>query len=443
MSLEKRSFVGGVQMNEYKELTSDKDVLKGSTPQKVIIPLQQHIGMACDPIVEIGEHVKTGQKIGEAVGFMSVPVHSSITGNVTSIRRVMLGNGMECDAVEIESDGSDELAYTYIESRTIDSIEPEDIANHVKECGIMGLGGATFPTHIKLSPPEDKLIDTVIINGAECEPYLTADQKIMELEPEKVVQGLLLAMKAVNAPKGFIAIEDNKPRAIEIMSEAVSAHEGVEVAVLKTKYPQGDEKRIIDAVTKRIVPSGGLPMDIGVVVINAYTAHSVAEAVLHGKPLYERMVTVTGHAIANPVNIFTRIGVTIKDLMEQAGGFKEAPGKVVVGGPMMGDAQATIDTPVTKGLGGFLVMTKAEAAPQKVYPCLKCGKCVDICPVFLQPLYLQQLALNGVEDKLDEYHIFDCIECGSCSYICPSRRPLVEAIRLGKRELKKKAKKNG
>lgn len=438
MSLENASFRGGVHMHDFKELTNDKPVVPGSRPTTVTIPLQQHIGVPCEALVGVGDVVKVGEKIGESKAFMSVPVHASVSGQVTAITEIATTAGTKCMAITIESDGNEEIGYVK-PGKAPEDLSPEEIVALVKEAGIVGMGGAAFPTHIKLSPPADQPIDTVLVNGAECEPYLTADQMIMESEADKVIGGLLLAMKAVKAEKGFICIETNKPRAIEIMKQKVAAHSQLEVVTLKPKYPQGDEKRLIDAATKRVVPSGGLPMNIGVVVINAYTAHSIYEAVHAGKPLIERIVTVTGHGVKNPINVMSKVGVSLRYLLEEAQGLQGTPGKVIIGGPMMGATQFSIDAPVSKATGGMLVLTKEEAKPPKMEACIKCGKCVDACPVFLQPLYIARSVDNDLMDNARELHAMDCIECGSCSYICPAKRPLVELIKLGKQELRKKS----
>lgn len=436
MSLENASFKGGVHMHDFKELTCNKPVITGESPTSVTIALQQHIGVPCESLVKVGDRVLVGEKIGESKAFMSIPVHSSVSGEVKSISEIITPSGVKCKAITIESDGLDEIGYNVV-NRTIKDVSKEEIVEIIKEAGIAGLGGAAFPTFIKLSPPEGIKIDTVLVNGAECEPYLTADQKIMEMETDKVVGGLKMAMKAVDAEKGFICIETNKPDAIAKMRDAVKDEASIEVVTLKPKYPQGDEKRIIDAATKRHVPSGGLPMDVGVVVINAYTSHSIYEAVTTGKPLYERIVTVTGNALNFPVNVMAKVGVPLRYLLEAAEGFKTKPGKVIIGGPMMGEAQFSIDAPTVKATGGVLVMTEEEARPHRVEACIKCGKCLDVCPVFLQPLYLESMVRFDQYESARELKIMDCIECGSCSFICPAKRPLLETIRLGKREIRK------
>lgn len=305
------------------------------------------------------------------------------------------------------------------------------------------MGGASFPTHVKLSPPPDKKIDTVLINGAECEPYLTADHRVMVEEPEKVIIGLKAIMKALGVEKGIIGIEKNKPDAIIALKEASKDEANISIATLKVKYPQGDEKRLINAILGRVVPSGGLPMDVGAVVSNVSTARAIAEVILEGKPLYERVTTVTGNGIRNPKNLLVKIGTPFKDLIEECGGFNEnSPGKIISGGPMMGISQFSIDVPIIKGSGGILVLTQREAKPEPVLPCIRCGKCLEVCPVKLQPLYISSYTLKHNFDKAEEYHALDCVECGACSYICPAKRPLVESIRLAKREIlaKRKAK---
>ena len=280
----------------------------------------------------------------------------------------------------------------------------------------------------------------MILNGAECEPYLTCDQLLMENDPEKVLQGLEIIMKAVGAKEGYVAIEDNKKEAIRILEEK-NTNPNVHIASLKAKYPQGDEKRIIDAVLGREVPSGGLPMHVGAVVDNVGTAAAVADAVIQGKPLYERLVTVTGHAAAKPQNVLVRNGISMAEVVNQAGGFKVQPGKIIMGGPMMGISQYTLDLPCVKGLSGILCLTEEEAKPPVVTTCMKCGKCVEVCPVHLLPLYIQQRALKGLYDDAQGLNALDCIECGSCSYVCPAKRPLVESIRLAKREIRAKEQK--
>lgn len=436
MKVDNLTFKGGVHMEGYKDLSNQFPVTKANPPKMVYIPLHQHIGAPCECIVSVGDQVKVGQKIGEAKAFVCAPVHSSVSGTVKAIERRLTPTGMMAETVIIENDGLDTLGYES-QGKTLENSEPKEIIAMVKEAGITGLGGAGFPTHVKLSVPDDKKIDFVIINGAECEPYLTADQLSMETMPDKLLKGLALEMKAVGAPKGYIAVETNKPKAIEILRKEAEKYPDIEVVTLKAKYPQGDEKRIIDAVVDRQVPSGGLPMDVGVVVSNVSSAIAIHNAVYENKPLYERIVTLTGHALKDPRNLLVRNGTPIAELIEQAGGFKEEPGKIIMGGPMMGMAQTTLDVAAIKGLGGLLVMTKEEANTGEVTECIKCGKCVSVCPVHLEPINIHRYALKErFEEAGNIYHALDCVECGSCSFICPAKRPLVESIRLAKREIR-------
>ena len=351
--------------------------------------------------------------------------------------------GLTVNCVVIESDGKNQLHESVKPKGSLKELSSKEIIGIIKEAGITGMGGAGFPTYVKLSPPPDKKIDTIIINGAECEPYLTADHKLMLNEAEKIVFGLKAIMKAVNVDNGIIAIENNKADAIEILKKASEKENNIKVASLKVKYPQGDEKRLISATLNRKVPSGGLPMDVGAIVCNVSTTKAIADAVLEGKPLYERIVTITGNGIKEPKNLIAKIGTPFKDLIAQCGGFNEnSPGKIVMGGPMMGISQFTIDVPVIKGSGGILVLTEEEAKPQPMGPCIKCGKCVEVCPVNLQPLYLSSYSLKDKFDKAEELHALDCVECGACSYICPAKRPLVESIRVAKREIISKRKRS-
>ena len=436
MNLKDLTFKGGVNVPHYKELSENAPLERAMEPDVVMIPLHQHTGAPCEPLVKPGDEVKVGQKIGQSDAFVSAPVHSSVSGKVKSITPMAIPTGLTVNCVVIESDGKNEAHESVKPRGNLEELSQKEIIEIIKEAGITGMGGAGFPTYVKLSPPSDKKIDTIIINGAECEPYLTADHKVMVNEAEKIVFGLKAIMKAVGVDNGIIAIENNKPDAIDAIKKASTNENNIKVATLKVKYPQGDEKRLISATLNRKVPSGGLPMDVGAVVCNASTTRAIAEAILEGKPLYERIVTVTGNGIKEPKNLITRIGTPFKDLIAQCGGFNEnSPGKIVMGGPMMGISQFTIDVPVIKGSGGILVLTEEEAKPQPMGPCIKCGKCVEVCPVNLQPLYLSSYSLKDKFDKAEELHALDCVECGACSYICPAKRPLVESIRVAKREI--------
>ncbi len=437
--MSKNTFKGGKHIHDFKELTGSKPVNFGFVPKTVTIPLSQHSGAEATCLVKKNDLVKVGQKIGQASAFISANVHSSVSGKVKSIDDIMTATGVKCKGITIENDGLDEIGYEQ-KNLTIDQVSATDIIEAIKEAGIVGLGGAGFPTHVKLTAREGQITDYIIINCAECEPYLTSDQLMMELYPEKVVMGLLLAMKAMNAPKGVLGIEDNKPLAIKKLQQASKDYPNIVVSVVKTKYPQGDQKRLIQATTGIVVPSGSSTSAVGVRVINANTAIAINDAVLHGKPLYEKLVTMTGHALKDPQNVMVRVGSKVSDIVEFIGGYKEEPGKIISGGPMMGETQFTPNVTTGKAIGGLLFMTQEESKPKAVSPCIRCGKCVDICPVYLQPLYLQLYVLKNKVEQAQNLHLMDCIECGSCSYICPSARPLVEAIRLGKLEVRNKKK---
>lgn len=436
MSLKDLTFKGGVNLPHNKNLTEKLPIERGKEPSIVTIPLHQHTGAPCDPLVKIGDRVKVGQKIGQSKAFVSAAVHSSISGTVKKIVQMVIPTGMTVKGLEIESDGKNTMDDSIKPKGALEDLSPKEILEIIKEAGITGMGGAGFPANVKFSPPPEKKIDAILINGAECEPYLTADHRLMVEEPEKIVFGLKAIMKAVGVETGIIAIENNKPDAIKALKKASKDEKNISIASLKVKFPQGDEKRLIDAVLGLQVPSGGLPMDVGAVVSNTATTVAIAEAISEGKPLYERVVTVTGRGIKKPKNLIVKIGTSFKDVIAQCGGFNQnSPGKILMGGPMMGLSQYSIDVPVIKGSGGILVLTEEEAKPPSIEPCIKCGKCIEVCPVNLQPLYLSSYSLKGNFDKTASLHALDCVECGSCSFICPSKRPLVESIRFAKREI--------
>ena len=430
------TFKGGIHPPYRKEYTSGKPLEIANQPKVVYIPMQQHIGAPAKPIVQVGELVKVGQKIGEMQGFVSANVHSSISGKVTGIKQLEVANGM-CTCVIVENDFENELHESVKCKGTLDELGKEEIIEIIKEAGIVGMGGATFPTHVKISPPPGKNIDFVILNGAECEPYLTADHKLMTENPEDVVFGLRALMKALDVEKGYIGIEANKPDAIEAITKVADQYSNIEVVGLEVKYPQGAEKQLIYACTKREVPSGGLPMDSGVVVNNVGTAAQIAKTIKTGMPLIERITTVTGSCIQNPKNLVIKVGTLFSEIIEQCGGFKEDKnvGKIIMGGPMMGIAQYTTNIPANKGTSGILCLDEEESKTPKAQNCLRCGKCLDICPALLQPLYISAYSLRGEYENADNYRALDCIECGSCSFICPARRPLLQSIRVAKKEI--------
>ena len=393
-------------------------------------------------MVKVGDEVKVGSVIGEASGFVSVPVHASISGKVTAVGRFPHPLGGEQQAVVIEGDGEDSWDESVQPRANADSLTPKDIVDIVRDAGIVGLGGAAFPTHVKLSPPDSKPIDTVILNGAECEPWLTADHRLMLERPGEVLEGLRLIMRALGCERGFVGIESNKPDAVAAMKAAVPQGAGIRVVMLQVKYPQGAEKQLIDALARRQVPAGGLPMDVGVVVQNVGTALAVYEAVVKGVPLIRRVVTITGTPVESPTNFMPRIGTPVKSLVEQAGGFKDDVSKVVSGGPMMGMTQFTTDVPVIKGTSGMLFLGPSDIDTRPPDPCIRCGHCVHACPMKLLPTTIEKYVMVEDIERAVEIGLNDCIECGSCAYVCPSHRRLVHQFKFGKYlawELKKKA----
>ncbi|ABR48437.1 electron transport complex, RnfABCDGE type, C subunit [Alkaliphilus metalliredigens QYMF] len=435
------TFKGGTHPPTYKEPTANLSVEKAIDPSVVVIPMQQHIGAPCEPIVKVGDYVKVGQKVGEAKGFVSVPVHASVSGEVKAVQMMLSASGTEVLSVVIESDGRNEIDPSISPKGDIGSLDPKEIIEIIKEGGIVGMGGATFPTHVKLSPPPGKKLDTIILNGAECEPYLTADHRIMLESPDEIVYGLKVIMKAVQAEKAYIGIENNKPDAIEAMKKAVANEKDIEVVSLETKYPQGAEKQLITACTQRVVPSGGLPMDVGVLVNNVATAAQIAKTIKTGMPLIERITTVSGKAIKTPKNLLIKVGTPMKDIIEQCGGYSEKPGKIIMGGPMMGMAQQGVEVPLTKGSSGVLLFTEQQAKFPERSNCIRCAKCVSVCPVYLQPLFISKYSENDAMDHAEKYRALDCIECGSCSYVCPAKIPLLQNIRVAKRSIADKKRK--
>ncbi|SJZ39270.1 electron transport complex protein RnfC [Garciella nitratireducens DSM 15102] len=436
MEIKEATFHGGIHPSYFKDYTKDKVIKKAAPPKTVVIPMQQHIGAPCEPLVKKGDEVKLGQKIGDSKGFVSAPIHASVSGKVVAVEPRFHNSGKKVLSVVIESDGLDTLHESIKSPGKLKDLSSEKIKTLIRESGIVGLGGATFPTQVKLSPPPEKKIEAVILNGAECEPYLTADHRLMVERPEEIVFGLKVILKALNVEKGYIGIEDNKPDAIEAIKKVVENDSNIVIYKLHTKYPQGAEKQLIKAITGKEVPSGGLPADVGVVVQNVGTAAAIGNTIKTGIPLIERVVTITGSGIKEPQNLLVRLGVPIKDIIEQCGGFSENPGKIIMGGPMMGVAQFTTEIPVVKGTSGILVLNKEDSKLPEPFNCIRCGKCVEVCPMNLMPLYISSYTLHEMYDKAEEFHAMDCIECGSCSYICPSRRPLVESIRLAKEEIK-------
>ena len=433
-----KTFKQGIHPKYNKEATHDKAIKELHPPKKVVIPLHQHTGASCESLVKVGDEVYEGQKIGDTSKFVSAPVHASVSGKVTKIDKLPHPCGANILSVVIEAGQIVESSKLKVESRDTGSITPEEIRKAVREAGIVGLGGAAFPTHVKLAPPEGKKIDSILINGCECEPYITADYRTMLEKPEHVVGGATLIARATGAEKIIIGIEDNKPDAIERMKSVARKQKPglVEVLKLETKYPQGGEKMLVKVALGREVPSRGLPLDVGVVVSNVGTAVAVEEAVRAGTPLTKRVVAVTGSGVKRPQNVLARIGTTFRDVIEECGGLMDNASKIIMGGPMMGIAQFTLEVPVVKATTSILVLQPRDVPEEKVYPCVKCAKCVDHCPMFLVPSRLAAFAENEKFGDFEDWGGEDCIECGSCAYVCPAKIPIVHWIKFAKLRLR-------
>jgi len=444
------TFKRGIHPNEQKHHTENVPIntLYPAPGSEIIIPLLQHIGAPCKPLVEKGQRVLLGEKIGDSEAFISAPVHATVSGFVKDIRPHLTVMGTIVDSIIIENDGKMEEHESIKPRGGFEDLSREQILGIIREAGIVGLGGAGFPTHVKLSPPPDKKIDIVIVNGCECEPYLTTDNRVMIEESGRIVTGLRILLKLVRGSgnvRGIIAIEDNKPEAIEAMKKscAAGADTDIEVAVVKTKYPQGAEKQLVSAITGREAPSGGLPIDVGCIVNNVDTVIAVRRAIFRGRPLMRRVVTLTGGALRSPGNFKARIGTKLSDLVELAGGFRANPAKIVVGGPLMGTAIFDTDVPIVKTTGGVLFLTGEEAYIPPERNCIRCGACVEFCPAGLIPTELNADILKEDSEAFIRHNGIDCIECGSCSYICPSKRRLAQSIRTIRRvELAKRKNRN-
>lgn len=403
-------------------------------PKTAIIPLAQHIGAPANAVVQKGDKVKVGQLIGEANGFVSANIHSSVSGTVSKIDVAVDVAGFKKPAVFIDVEGDEWLETIDRTDTLIEEIKDDakTIVGKIKDAGIVGMGGATFPAHVKLAIPEGKKADFLIINGVECEPYLTADHRLMLEKSAELIVGVKILMKAIGVEKAYIGIEANKPDAISKLTELCAKEQGIEVVPLKLKYPQGGEKQLINAVSGREVPSGKLPIDAGAVVQNVGTAFAVYEAVQKNKPLIERIVTVTGDTVATPSNFRARIGTPVAELIAAAGGDVEKSGKIISGGPMMGKAMANLESTVTKGSSGILMLSEEKAVRPEAGPCIRCAKCVDACPMGLEPYLLMQYSQRQMWAEDEANHIMDCIECGCCIFSCPAKRPILDYVRLGK-----------
>ena len=426
--------IGGVHPAENK-LSAGKAIQPLALPRQAVFPLSQHIGAPAVPVVKKGDAVKVGTKIAEAGGFVSAPVYSSVSGKVNKIDAVVDASGYRKPAIYIDVEG-DEWEESIDRSSTLIkecSLSPEEIVARIKDAGIVGMGGACFPTHVKLTPPPGCKAECLIVNGVECEPYLTADHRLMLEKPDEILVGVSILMKAAKVTRAYIAIENNKPDAIRLLSDKATYFQGIEVVPLKVKYPQGGEKQLIDAVIRHQVPAPpALPIHVGAIVQNVGTVYAVYEAVQKHKPLFERIVTVTGKSLKDPSNFLTRMGTPMSQLIEAAGGMPEDTGKIIGGGPMMGKALMHADVPICKGSSGVLLMNGKEAKRTVPQPCIRCAKCVSVCPMGLEPYLLATCSAHGDWERVEHEMIMSCIECGSCQFTCPSHRPILDNIRLGK-----------
>lgn len=422
------TFTGGIHPFDGKDLSKDKPIKDILPKGDLVYPLSQHIGAPAVPIVKKGDHVLTGQKIAEAAGFVSAPIYATVSGTVKAVepRRVTVGERV--DAIVIENDGLYEEV-DYGECKPLEELTKEEIVKKVQEAGVVGMGGAGFPTHVKLSPKEPDKIEYVIGNCAECEPYLTSDYRRMLEEPQKVIDGLKCVLALFDNAKGILAVEDNKPDCVKLLKELTKDEPRITVKALKTKYPQGAERQLIYAVTGRAINSTMLPADAGCIVDNVDTLVAINSAVRENKPLMYRIVTVTGDAVADPRNFRVRIGTNYHELVEEAGGFKEEPEKIVNGGPMMGFAIFDLDIPTTKTASALLCLTHDEVSEKEESPCINCGRCVDACPGRVVPSRLADFAARGDKESFEKWNGMECCECGCCSYVCPAKRQLTQQIK--------------
>ncbi len=429
----KKKFPGGVHPHEGqngKAVNSGNAIRELPAPQRVIIPLSQHIGAPAAALVKKGDAVLMGQKIGEAAGFVSAPVHASVSGKVVGIENVTIASGAVVPAVVIENDHQD----TWVELHPSDhpeTLTAAELQGIIREAGIVGLGGATFPTAVKLTPGEGKRIERLVINGAECEPYLTADHRLMLEKAAEIIDGVHLIMLALDIPQAIIGVEDNKMDAVEALCAAARGVEGVTVLALPVMYPQGGEKQLVYAATRRKVPTGGLPLDVGCVVCNVGTVYAIQQAIREGKPLIQRVATMGG-LVNNPGNFLFRIGTTVENLIDACGGLQPGVVKLISGGPMMGAALPDANVPMTKGTSGILALGK-EAAEKPENPCINCGRCVQACPMRLVPTKLDLLVRTGNYEDAEKYGVMNCMECGACTFACPAKRLLTQSCRTGKK----------
>jgi len=433
-----RTFRHGIHPEEHKDLTQSRQIERIAFPDYVYLPLSQHIGGPSKPVVNAGDKVYRGQLIAEASGFVSVPLHASVTGQVAGIRKHHHPNGSLSDAIVIEVDHKS--PQTLFDERPIDweHLSAGALLEHIRQGGFVGLGGAAFPTHVKLSIPEGKRARWLLINGCECEPYLTSDHRIMLEWADSIFLGIRVLAKILGTEKAFIAVENNKWDAIKVLADKVPPDLACELIPLETKYPQGAEKMLITAVLDREVPSGKLPIDVHVVVQNVGTMAGIGDLFAMGQPLIERVVTVTGPGIQRPTTLLAPVGMRLSDILDYCGGLTADAREVLYGGPMMGTPQQFLDAPILKGTSGVVCLTESQIRARKEYPCIRCSACLDACPVFLNPSMLGSLARAALYDQMLDYNIMDCMECGSCSYVCPSNIPLVQRFRVSKGLLREK-----
>ena len=429
--------IGGVHPAENK-LSAGSPIREAALPKQAVFSMFQHIGAPAKPVVQKGDVVKVGTLLAEAGGFVSAPVYSSVSGKVNKIDAVIDASGTRRMAVIVDVEGDDweegiDRSKDLVRLSNRPDLDSKTIVEKIKNAGIVGLGGATFPCHVKLTPPPGSKAECVIINAVECEPYLTADHRLMLEHADEILVGVDLIMKAVNVTKGYIGIENNKPDAIKLMTEKAGQYPNIEVVPLKVKYPQGGEKQLIDAVIGRQVPAPpAIPISVGAVVQNVGTAYAIYEAVMKNKPLIDRIITVTGKSVKNPSNLLARLGTPFQQLIDECGGLPEDTGKIIGGGPMMGKALLSLDVPMTKGSSGLLIMNEKEARRSEPQPCIRCAKCVSACPMGLEPFLLSKASALEEWEMAEKNDVVSCIECGSCQFTCPSKRPLLDMIRVGK-----------
>lgn len=424
---------GGIHPRYHKEATASSSIETMPVPKTLYVALNQHLGAPSKPVVKKGDVVLRGQPLAESAGYVSSWVHAPTSGVIRSIEPRLTAGGQLAMVVELEANGADQAVESTAPAHDWQALQTRDLVDMILHAGVIGMGGAGFPTQVKLLPPPGKMIETLVVNGAECEPYLTADHRLMIEESARICRGIAILQRILGAKQVRLAIEDNKPQAIASMESALKAVDGdVQLVVVKTKYPQGAEKQLIYSCTRREVPTGGLPMDVGALVENVGTAAAISDAVLLRRPLTERVLTVTGAAVNSPKNVLARIGTSFRDLIAFCGGFKGEVGKVICGGPMMGMAQGSLDVGMNKTTSGLLLLSRSQVSQFTSMPCIGCGRCVQVCPSGLLPCFLSENLEAENFDEAEQLNVLDCIECGACAFECPAHRPLVQHMRQGK-----------